>query len=182
MHHDELDLNCRNALFPIERAEMMDNSVDYLLMETCHDMINAYCPQTDTVKILDCLKLHKDKSEFDQQCHMIVVNRMIERNLDYRFNPQLQQSCSTNIAKYCTHIVASAKNEELNGKVLNCLKEKFRRGKLDKPCEKEIVEILREQSLNYKMNPLLQAVCAIEIKMLCKPNSGQDEHGEVNYN
>ena len=108
---------------------------------------------------------------FDEKCHLVVVNRMIEQNLDYRFNPALQQACASNIADYCTHIVANAKqNEELNGKVINCLKAKFRQGKLHSDCEKQMTEVLHEQALNYKLNPLLQSVCKSEIQVLCNPD------------
>lgn len=144
-------------------------------------MLRQYCHETERPKALECLKIHKDEPLFDTNCHLVVVNRMIEQNLDYRFNPALQDACSSNIAEYCTPIVASAKqNEELNGKVVNCLKTKFREGKLTKKCEFQMTEVLHEQALNYKLNPLLQAVCRDEIKMLCKPSSDEaEDHGEV---
>lgn len=94
---------------------------------------------------------------------------MIERNLDYRFNPQLQEACSSNIAEFCTPIVAKSKrNEELNGKVVECLKAKFREGRLAQRCQLQMTEVLHEQALNYKLNPLLRAVCRDEINVICK--------------
>lgn len=107
---------------------------------------------------------------------------MIEQNLDYRFNPKLQESCAKNIADYCTHIVAGAKqNEELNGKVITCLKNKFREGKLLPQCQQQMTEVLHEQALHYKLNPLLQSVCKAEIDIICKPSDSDaiEDHGEV---
>lgn len=132
-------------------------------------MLRQYCTKdTDRTNPLDCLKVYKDELHFDKQCHLVVVNRMIVRNLDYRFNPKLQEACSSNIAEFCTPIVAKAKlNEELNGKVVECLRAKFREGHLDKRCQLEMTEVLHEQALNYKLNPLLQAVCRDEISVIC---------------
>jgi golgi apparatus protein 1 len=172
---------CRRALFVIKKSELTDSATDYVLTSTCQAMITQYCHDTESSKLLDCLKIHKDETIFDQKCHLVVVNRMIEMNLDYRYNPALQAACSKNIADFCTHIVAAEKqDEELNGKVINCLKVKFREGKLYPGCEKQMTEILHDQALNYKLNPLLQNVCKSEIQVLCSPNGDEiEEHGEV---
>lgn len=144
-------------------------------------MLRQYCHDTDRSKTLDCLKIYKDEPLFDSACHLVVVNRMISQNMDFRFNPALQEACSSNIADHCTAIVATAKlNEEMNGKVVQCLKTKFREGKLTKKCEQQMTEILHEQALNYRLNPLLQAVCKAEITTLCpRTNTEIEDNGEV---
>lgn len=153
--------------------------VDYTLMTTCKGMLKQFCGDTEPSKALHCLKIHKDEPLFDNQCHLVVVNRMIEQNMDYRFNPILTQACSKNIADYCTKIVAKAKqDEELNGKVIQCLKQKFREAKLNVKCEKQMTGILREQALNYKLDPLLSSMCKNEIKVLCSNGGEIDETGE----
>lgn len=179
--HEKLKDQCRHAIFAIKRSELTDSRTDYTLIQTCKPMIKLFCAGTDEAKILNCLKGQKDKPEFDQRCHLVVVNRMIEQNLDYRFNPVLQDACKQNIADHCTKIIASSKkNEELNGKVIGCLKGKFREGKLTKPCEKQMTEVLHEQALNYKLNPLLQSMCKDEIDTICRPTTDDiEEHGEV---
>lgn len=176
-----LGADCRHMIFTIKKSELTDSSTDYSLMTTCRDMIRQYCHDTEKDRMLECLKIHKDEMMFDASCHLIIVNRMIEQNMDYRFNPQLQEACSKNIAEHCTKVVATAKqNEELNGKVVNCLKAKFREGKLTSTCEERMTEVLQEQALNYKLNPLLTAVCRSEIRIICgKSNEDTDEHGEV---
>lgn len=176
----QLGAECRHAIFSIKKSELSDSATDYTLITTCRDMIRQYCHEIEKSKALECLKVHKDEALFDSQCHLVVVNRMIEQNMDYRFNPLLQEACSQNIADYCTNIVAEAKqDEELNGKVVKCLKTKFREGKLTKECEGRMTEVLHEQALNYKLNPLLQSVCKSEIQILCKPGDDGDDRGEV---
>lgn len=175
-----LGADCRHAIFSIKKSELTDSSTDYTLMNTCRDMIRQYCHDTEKSKVLDCLKVHKDEMLFDTNCHLIVINRMIEQNTDYRFNPLLQEACKKNIADFCTETVAKAKqNEELNGMVVDCLKKKFREGKLTPLCEERMTEVLHEQALNYKLNPLLQTVCKPEIQIICKPSDEVDERGEV---
>ncbi|XP_035902218.1 Golgi apparatus protein 1 isoform X1 [Anopheles stephensi] len=182
-HHGDLTESCHHQLFSIKKSELTDSATDYTLLNTCRDMIRQYCHDTEPAKMLHCLKLHKDESLFDDRCHLVVVNRMIEQNLDYRFNPALQAACSKNIAEYCTPIIRNAKqNEELNGKVIDCLKVRFREGKLLPDCEKQMTEVLHERALNYKLNPLLQSVCHDEIQVLCgavsEPDANED-HGAV---
>lgn len=179
-HHGQLSDKCTHIIFQIKKSELTDSATDYTLMNVCKGMMKQYCADIDPSKALHCLKVHRDEPLFDNHCHMVVVNRMIEQNLDFRFNPDLQQACSKNIAQYCTKIVANAKqNEELNGKVINCLKQKFRDGKLLPKCEKQMTEILHEQALNYKLNPLLMSLCKDEIKVLClEKEDNEDEIDE----
>ncbi|XP_055546541.1 Golgi apparatus protein 1 isoform X1 [Wyeomyia smithii] len=179
----KLDSKCAHALFVIKKSELSDSATDYVLLNTCKEMIRQYCHDTEPTSMLGCLKIHKDENLFDSKCHLVVVNRMIEQNMDYRFNPTLQTACARDIADHCTEIVAGAKaNEELNGKVIGCLKVKFREGKLHTDCEKQMTEVLHEQALNYKLNPLLQSVCRDEIQILCSATieSGTlEDHGKV---
>lgn len=162
-------------------------------MTQCREMIRQYCrKETDHRDALDCLKIYKDELLFDRQCHLVVVNRMIVQNLDYRYNPKLQAACSDNIAEFCTPIVAKARrNEELNGKVVECLRTRFREGRLTEQCQAQMTEVLHEQALNYRLNPLLQAVCKDEIKVICGVTAPKaaatdaggiaaiEEHGQV---
>lgn len=173
------------------KKSLSDSATDYTLLTTCKSMVLKYCTNAEEKSALDCLKQHRDEQGFDKKCHMVVVKRMIVQNQDYRFNPKLQEACSRNIADYCSDIVAHEKEQDtLNGKVVNCLKGKFREGKLTNKCKKEVTDILQDQALNYKLNPLLQELCSKEIQVLCRPRaekagessdeSGDDEdHGEV---
>lgn len=45
---------------------------------------------------------------------------------DFRLNPQLKKSCQMDIPKFCSEILHNSKqDEELEGKVINCLKKQF---------------------------------------------------------
>lgn len=176
----KLGPQCRRSIFSVKKSELLDSTTDYALMTACKPMLGQFCAKVEDQAVLECLKKHKDEDAFDRKCHLVVVNRLIIQNQDYRFNPKLQEACSRNIADHCTAIVADEKEHALNGKVLDCLKGKFREGKLTNKCKKEVTTILQEQALNYKLNPLLQELCAKEIKVLCQQNEDSDEdHGEV---
>lgn len=171
--------DCKHAMFNVKKSELMDSATDYTLVNACKSMLKQYCFDKD-MDALECLKQHKDSLSFDKKCHYVIVNRLILQNQDYRFNPKLQEACSKNIAAYCTDIVMKEKrNEELNGAVVNCLKTKFREGKLNLNCTNQMTLVLQEQALNYKMNPLLQNLCKNEIKVLCARSDEDEDHGEV---
>lgn len=67
-------------------------------------MIKKFCKNDDKSEVLHCLKLSKDIDMFDDKCKNFVVNRMIEQNTDYRFNPDLQASCSLDYKRHCKHV------------------------------------------------------------------------------
>ncbi|XP_075159778.1 Golgi apparatus protein 1 isoform X2 [Haematobia irritans] len=180
MNTPRLGSDCHHAIFLVKKSELGDSATDYTLVNTCKEMTYKYCSKEDPMRLLDCLKVYKDDPTFDPRCHLVVVNRMIEQNTDFRFNPTLQLHCGKNIDRYCSAIVANAQpNEELNGKVVQCLKDKFRKSLLDEECAQEMVKILQEQALNYKLNPLLQTFCKHEIAVLCNPENYVKEHGMV---
>ncbi|VVC97266.1 unnamed protein product [Leptidea sinapis] len=164
--------NCRKALFVVRKQEFTDNGVDYHLMTSCSDMIDLYCHNTEPTILLDCLKVHHNQPDFDKNCNIVVTNRMIEQNMDYRFNNNLQSACKGDIHKFCSNIILhEPKDVELQGKVLYCLKEKFRESKLEGTCENELANVLKEQALNYRLDPLLGKLCKAEIQTICaKPN------------
>ncbi|XP_063838932.1 Golgi apparatus protein 1 [Ostrinia nubilalis] len=164
----KLSDTCRRAIFVVRKQEFNDNAIDYHLITSCNDMIDLYCHNTETSKILDCLKAHKQKTDFDENCKIVIVNRMIEQNTDYRFNNNLQNACKDDVMKYCSDIIAHEPQDvELQGKVLYCLKEKFRDSKLTTPCENELANVLKEQALNYRLDPLLGKLCKAEIQTIC---------------
>lgn len=183
-------------MFKFKKSELSDSATDYTLMKECKEMAFQFCSkESESSKLLDCLKIYKDDPAFDSRCHLVVVNRLIEQNTDYRFNPSLQMACGRNINQYCSAVVARAQeNEELNGKVgvfvtfklllqcfnfqvIRCLTDKFRENKLEEKCQLKMIEILKEQALNYKYNPLLASLCEQEITVYCedKKNSKQDD-------
>lgn len=51
--------------------------------------------------------------------------------------------------------------------MLYCLKDKFRESKLEKTCENELANVLKEQALNYRLDPLLGKLCKAEIQTIC---------------
>ncbi|XP_063230835.1 Golgi apparatus protein 1 [Bacillus rossius redtenbacheri] len=175
-----LSPDCHKAIFNVEKQELLDSSSDYVLITKCRQMIRQFCHEEDQSHALECLKRFKDEMTFDPKCKVVVVRRMIEQNQDYRFNPLLQKGCHLDIPKFCADVVASEpQDKELEGKVIKCLKVKFRERKLRTECELQMATILREAALNYHLNPLLAAVCKEEINTMCKGSEDEDGSGEV---
>lgn len=109
----DLSDECLRVIFPVTASELT-SSTFYV---ACSNMIRQYCHNTDNYLMLECLKVHRDKATFDASCRLIVVNRMIELNVDYRYDLRLQAACLTSVAEHCTKVVVAAKQgEKLAGK------------------------------------------------------------------
>ncbi|XP_054282392.1 Golgi apparatus protein 1-like [Macrosteles quadrilineatus] len=163
-----LSASCHRRIFNIELQDFTDSSTDYTLLTSCKPMMRLYCQQYDKSQALSCLKKHKDEGGFDSKCRLVVMRRMIEQSTDYRFNPLLAVGCRMDIDKFCHAVVDhQPRDQELQGKVIKCLKAKFREGKLRNECEAQMANVLREAALDYKLNPLLKTLCQDEINKLC---------------
>lgn len=53
----KLSAGCRRAIFIVKKQEFTDNAIDYHLITSCNDMIDLYCHNTESTKVLDCLKV-----------------------------------------------------------------------------------------------------------------------------
>ncbi|XP_071453139.1 Golgi apparatus protein 1 [Hetaerina americana] len=169
----KLSPNCHRAIFAVEREELTDNSVDYTLLTACSKALKYFCPHADLSTALECLKKFKNNPAFDRKCQNVVIRRMIEQSSDYRLNPALQTGCRQDINKFCSHVVATQpKDMELEGKVVRCLKVKFREHQLRKECEQQISTMVIEAALNYQMNPALASACKPEVEALCQGKEG----------
>lgn len=168
-HKSKLSDACHKQLFKVRKQEFQDSSSDFALLNTCRVMVRQFCHDVSRSQALDCLKRYKDEPTFDDKCKNIVIRRMIEQNTDYRFNTALQTSCSYDINKHCKEVlIHEPTDKELEGKVIRCLKIKFRESKLTIKCEHQMTNILREAALNYHLNPLLATMCAHEIETICR--------------
>ncbi|XP_017787579.1 PREDICTED: LOW QUALITY PROTEIN: Golgi apparatus protein 1 [Habropoda laboriosa] len=168
-HKSKLSDACHKQLFKVRKQEFQDSSSDFALLNSCHLMVRQFCHDISRSQALDCLKKYKDEPTFDDKCKNIVIRRMIEQNTDYRFNTALQTACSYDINKHCKEVLLhEPTDKELEGKVIRCLKIKFREAKLTTRCEHQMTNILREAALNYHLNPLLATMCAHEIETICR--------------
>lgn len=68
-------------------------------------------------------------------------------------------------------------DKELEGKVVRCLRIKFREGKLRPKCQKQMIIVLKQAAHNYHLNPLLVAMCSHEIQTIC--HSDDDDSDTV---
>ncbi|XP_060516634.1 Golgi apparatus protein 1 [Cylas formicarius] len=172
--NSKLTDKCEKEVFKVKKQEIYDNSVDYALKTMCADAIEQFCPHQDKDNVLECLKKNKNELGFNKKCRTIVIHRMIEQNSNYQLNPSLQQNCNMDIEKFCANILSSHVIGNADDVVIKCLKSHFKLGKLSNKCEKEITSILREQALDVNLNPLIRAVCANELKTICKVNDEEN--------
>lgn len=53
----KLTNTCKRAIFVVKKQEFTDNAIDYHLITSCNHMIDIYCHNVESTKILDCLKV-----------------------------------------------------------------------------------------------------------------------------
>ncbi|XP_059141674.1 Golgi apparatus protein 1-like [Physella acuta] len=169
-HKKKLSKSCHKVVFDREKEEVVLG--DYAVNHVCQRMIKKFCDGvTEEADIMNCLKSNLEDSGFDHRCRQIVLRRQIEQSQDFRLNPHLQKACRLDIPKYCATIYdGSNREEEMEGKVIDCLKKQFvkKSKSLSSDCEKEVQSIIKEEALDIGLNPVLFQECKDEIHSVCE--------------
>nr|XP_022342252.1 Golgi apparatus protein 1-like [Crassostrea virginica] len=171
-HQKDLSNTCHKLLFKREQEEAVIG--DYKVHSVCKRMIKLFCDEDDMEEdeILPCLRKNKDKENFDRKCRELVIKREIAENKDYRLNPELQKKCRMDIPKFCSKVLNTQKNDdELQGKVVTCLRKRFIDKKLSRDCNEVIRNVIKDSAHNYMEDPVLASSCEKEIIKYCG-----DEH------
>ena len=167
----KLKKSCQRQLFRKQYIELVDNSVDYSLLSICKGAIEKYCYSSDMSEILFCLRDHIRERGIGNNCHSIVLKRLLQQNKDYRLNPRLKSGCKKEIKKYCADVIIKRKPDELlDGAMISCLKKHYLLNLLSQSCEIEVVNIIREVSLNIELDPVLFRRCQKDIGKQCTDN------------
>lgn len=159
---------CQRKLFHKQYIELVDNSVDYSLLAICKIAIDKYCILSDLHDVLYCLRDHRNDPGVGHNCRSLILKRLAQQNQDYRLNPRLKTGCKMEINRFCSNIISkSSPDELLDGKVIACLKKQYLHNTLSQTCEIEIINIIREVSMNIELDPALFRSCQKEIHKNC---------------
>ena len=166
---DKLSNPCAKRLLLRKKIDLIDQGVDYALKERCKTAILQYCSTDVNVDILSCLRKNLLQPSIDTVCRRIVINRIMTQNVDVRLNPTLWQACRFDTEKSCKVEFSSLDNgEELNGRVIKCLKNAFVKSELTRDCSLEIEQIMREAAnIDYRLDPILTEACFNEVQQFC---------------
>lgn len=159
--HKQLTESCRKALFEEEEEEAVENDVDFSLMRGCKKEIKEHCTAVNASSILQCLADFSTDFNFDPKCQAILRKRIAQRMRDFRLNPSLQRACRMDIPKYCKAIILPTQSDFHEGRVIECLKEKYTQNVnlLSKPCRNEIKAVVREVGRAPSADPLTEDLC-----------------------
>lgn len=164
----KLKKSCQRHLFRKQLIELSDNSLDYSLLTICKNAINRYCLSFQMKEVLYCLRDHRNEPKVNPNCRSLILKRLMHQNLDYRLNPRIKIGCKKEINKYCSEMIIHSKPDELlDGKVVSCLKKQYLHNTLSQTCEIEIINIIREVSMNIELDPVLFKACIKEINTKC---------------
>ena len=161
---------CFAKLFKREQINLVDQAGDYNLQRKCKNAIQQFCHVDSELDVIACLRKHLLDPSLESSCRQVVINRIMMQNNDARLNPSLWRSCFKDVTKHCQNDYSkfSEANEEFNGRILKCLKQKFVANKLSKQCEIEVEEVMREAAnVDYRLDPLLADACLNELEQYC---------------
>lgn len=121
--------------------------------------------------------MNKDEKGFNPKCRDIVMHRLMEQNMNNFLNPALLKNCQIDISKYCKKDLTNVDEKNAGDTVLKCLKVPFKHAQLGTSCHKELLDILRERTLDVNLNSMVRAACKLELETICKFET--DESGIV---
>ena len=175
----DLSEGCKAKLFKRDKINLVDQNVDYALQTKCKNAIQQLCHVDGEEDVISCLRKHLLETSIEASCRDIVINRIMVQNKDSRLNQGLWKACSKDASKLCQteFALASDLSQELNGRVLKCLKAQFVTNKLGKKCEIEVEQVMREAAnVDYRLDPSIVDNCLNEIESLCseEPNDKKE--------
>jgi golgi apparatus protein 1 len=173
---NELSRPCYKMLFKREKINLIDQNSDYALMKKCKNAIQTYCGTFNSQDVISCLRKHLMKPDLELPCRLVLINRIMTQNRDARLNQDLHKACLRDIQMHCKSEFTemSDPTQDLNGRVLKCLKKEYVNNELSKQCQSEVEQIMREAAaIDIKMDPLLYDACIHEINELCQNEDDQ---------
>ncbi|KAF8362128.1 hypothetical protein PRIPAC_89051, partial [Pristionchus pacificus] len=173
---EQLEPDCKAMIFEREKIEAVDNEMDDELQRNCKADIGKYCAGYKE-NVLECLSNTKIVRLLQRPCQKIVSERMREAAKDIRLRPGLLIACQEETKQHCPGDYAKIKNPKyarqmLEGVVVNCLREKFRRSlnekiRLGEQCQAEISKVILESEFDVKLDPQLFDACKGTIEKHC---------------
>ncbi|CAA9995379.1 unnamed protein product, partial [Nesidiocoris tenuis] len=154
---------CKAAIEHHQLISLKDYHFTFKFKKACKVYVSWFCPGAkEKAEVVRCLSeqirndtFQDQKQHISKDCHQQLRQQLLQQRENVELNTKLKVECSRDISKHCSGVTPG------NGRV------NFRRGKLTPMCQKQVVSLLKEAALNYKLNPLLSNVCDKEIKTLC---------------
>nr|SVE87371.1 EOG090X05VD [Daphnia similis] len=181
---DVMTTGCRTALLEIQYFVARDFRLDSQLYAQCKSDAAQFCnaapnwteeanaigPQRNPL-VLPCLYRYAYHPPADAslkpECADEVRRVMRQRANSVDLIPEVWQSAS--------------KDRELEGKVVDCLKQNFVAKKpLTQSCSDHLTVIMEQQALHYQLDPVLVNLCDKEIQIHCGPEEPENtRQGQV---
>ncbi|VDN05170.1 unnamed protein product [Thelazia callipaeda] len=172
---DDLEKDCKKhlktAYLHQEQVNFDDKShmlyADPTLMKKCEEELDRLgCRKEKYFEdVVECLRVKYD--ELGLECKAAVFTREKIEAIDNQFDDELQRHCHTDIDKYC--------HAEKGDRVLECLKNMKILRSLSSKCQKIVIERMREQAKDVRLNVGLLEACREEAEQYCP-----DDYKKIN--
>ncbi|CAI5443373.1 unnamed protein product [Caenorhabditis angaria] len=179
LNFEQLGPDCKQMIFYREKIEAADNSMDDELQKKCKYDLGKFCSNADPDNVLECLTNSKIVRLLQRECKAVVKERMKESARDVRLRPSLLVACKPEAEKYCPEDLKKINMPQysqqiLDGVVVNCLREQFRKSISDQTqiemsvqCSSEISRAIVEAEFDAELDPPLYNACKATINLHC---------------
>lgn len=175
-HEEELDGACRGALF--RRDTRYSGSIEFKqsLKESCHSEIKKYCENEGTSSVegdvLICLEENMTEHAYSAHCMESMVEFEHESTKDFRKDVNLATVCKSFIKDNCD-FECMKNDEDCDGKVIDCLKEKYD----DIPsmeCKESVSRVEEMGNIDVKNDKVFLSNCIADVNKFCEEESKVD--------
>eukprot|EP00898_Chlorokybus_atmophyticus_P002052 jgi/Chlat1/2848/Chrsp194S08770 len=169
---DALSFECREALFDQEVRMSEDIDFKVPLKKACQREINKWCKDVPHghARVINCLREKVGDVETSEECQLEIRRDEIMSAEDYRLNYRLSKACEADIDELC-FTKCSPYMGSCGGLVLDCLVKNRKNLTID-ACAKEVFELEKMQTEDWRNNAVLKHYCQMDVKIHCKNVEG----------
>lgn len=156
----DVQKECRQQLKAQLFQQRENIHFDPKLERACHDDIRKFCKDVEagSSQVLECLQSTSEKKLSDT-CQVELFKVKKQETSDNSVDYALQTLCEDTIQLFCPKVEKA--------RVLDCLKRHKDDIGFNKKCLAVVKHRIIEQNTDYRLNPLLQENCKMDIKKFC---------------
>ncbi|XP_075884869.1 Golgi apparatus protein 1-like isoform X2 [Nelusetta ayraudi] len=174
-HQKEMNEKCAVGVTHFQLIQIKDFRFSYKFKTACKEDVLKLCPNIKKkVDVVICLSttvrndtLQDAKEQrVSVKCRKQLRVEEVEMSEDIRLDPELYDSCKTDITKWCQTVTFG------NAKVIECLKENKRQ--LTQRCHQRIFKLQEDEMVDPELDYQLMKVCKHMIRRFCTESEGKN--------
>uniref|UniRef100_A0A3B4GZW7 Golgi apparatus protein 1 n=2 Tax=Pundamilia nyererei TaxID=303518 RepID=A0A3B4GZW7_9CICH len=174
-HQKEMNEKCAVGVTHFQLIQVKDFRFSYKFKTACKEDVLKLCPNIKKkVDVVICLSttvrndtLQDAKEQrVSVKCRKQLRVEEVEMSEDIRLEPELYDSCKTDIGRLCQNVAFG------NAQVIECLKENKR--KLSSQCHQKVFKLQEVEMVDSELDYQLMRVCKNMIRRFCTESDGKN--------